>query len=174
MLYRAHVKVGLAGGVAVASLAFLTESVRSNEALAAMCLLCVVFSLVPDLDTASVAQRWFYRGMLVVLVYLMAQGHTEQAAFAGAVAMLPLVHRHRGWMHAWWAAPVVPLGIVALWEAYRRSLSWFSGFGSPTPVELVAELLQDYGPFYLAMVTGYLLHLAVDRLPRMPRGARLS
>ena len=101
MLYRTHLVSGLGLGAALAGGAYATGMLARPEDLAAVAGLTAAFALLPDLDTASIIQRWFYRGMLGVLVWLMATDRAEHAAFLGAVSLLPLVHRHRGWTHTW-------------------------------------------------------------------------
>jgi hypothetical protein len=169
MLYRAHLISGLGLGTALAGAAYVSGSLIRVEDLAAVAGLTTVFALLPDLDTASIVQRWFYRGMLGVLVWLMATGRAEHAAFLGAVSLLPLVHRHRGWTHAWWATIAVPLAALLLWDAYAIARvprdftldATLASLGS----EVMARWSQVRGaraPYAAAMVAGYALHLAVD------------
>ena len=73
------------------------------------------FALFPDLDVASVPQRWFYRAAAALLLVLISQGRAGDAALLGLLALLPLMHRHRGWTHRWWAVPLVPLALFLCW-----------------------------------------------------------
>jgi membrane-bound metal-dependent hydrolase YbcI (DUF457 family) len=124
--------------------------------------LWVVFSLLPDLDTASITQRWFYRGMFVFLVVLLFQGRIAEAAFAGTAATLPLVHRHRGWMHAPWAALLIPLAGVVLWDLYWRALRPGDLLSGETLAGFVVDVMTQRGIYFAAMAGGYFMHLAVD------------
>jgi hypothetical protein len=169
MLYRAHLASGLGLGAAIAAGARSSGAASSWEDLAALVGVTAAFALLPDLDTASVVQRWFYRGMVGVLAWLMLTGRAEHAAFLGAVSLLPLVHRHRGWMHAWWAVLAVPLAMLLLWDGYWIALGPHGpGLGDTLAglwSEVIARWNQAWGlraPFALAMVAGYALHLAVD------------
>ncbi len=174
MLYRAHLAAGVAGGAAAAVAARGSGAAPTLEGQIGVFGLFVVFSLLPDLDTASVTQRWFYRCMLVFLVTLLAQGRVEEAAFAGAAATLPLVHRHRGWMHTPWAAVLVPLGGVLLWDLYWRTLRPGDVLSGATLAGFVMDVMARRGLFLAAMVGGYLLHLAVDFwIPATLRWGRL-
>jgi hypothetical protein len=137
--------------------------------LAAIGGLATVVALLPDLDTALAAQRWFYRAMIGVLLWLLVTGRAEHAAFLGAVSMLPLVHRHRGWTHAWWAAVVVPLAALLLWDGFGIALGpWGSDLGA-TLSSLGSEVMAPWrlvrggqALYAVAMVAGYILHLIVD------------
>jgi hypothetical protein len=181
MLYRAHLAAGLGLGVVLATGAHITGAAPGAEDVAAVAGAATVFALLPDLDTASIVQRWFYRAMLGVLVWMMVTGRAEHAAFLGAVSLLPLVHRHRGWMHAWWAALAVPLAALLLWDGYWIALGPRGpGFGDTLAglrAEVIARWSQAQGPrapIALAMVAGYALHLAVDfHAPRWLRWGRL-
>jgi len=169
MLYRTHLVSGLGLGAALAGGAYATGMLARPEDLAAVAGLTAAFALLPDLDTASIIQRWFYRGMLGVLVWLMATDRAEHAAFLGAVSLLPLVHRHRGWTHTWWAAFAVPLAALLLWDGYSIALGPRDASLGDTLAGLSSEVMASWSrirgpraPFALAMVAGYLLHLAVD------------
>lgn len=169
MLYRAHLVTGLSLGVALAAGAGTTGLLTHPEDLAAVVGLTAVFALLPDLDTASIVQRWFYRSMLCVLLWLMGTGRTEHAAFLGTVSLVPLVHRHRGWMHAWWAAVVVPLVAMLLWDGYWIAMGPQGSSLGDTLAGLGAEVMARWSqtrgerlPYVAAMVGGYALHLAID------------
>jgi membrane-bound metal-dependent hydrolase YbcI (DUF457 family) len=95
-------------------------------------------------------------------VTLLAQGRVGEAAFAGAAATLPLVHRHRGWMHTPWAAVIVPLGGVLLWDLYWRTLRPGDVLSGATLAGFVTDVMKQRGIFFAAMTGGYLLHLVVD------------
>lgn len=181
MLYRAHLAAGLGLGVALAAGARVAGAAPGNEGPVAVAGVTAVFAVLPDLDTASIVQRWFYRAMLVVLGWMMWTGRAEHAAFLGAVSMLPLIHRHRGWMHAWWAALAVPLATLLLWDGYWIALGPRApGLGDTLAglwAEVIARWNQAHGnraPLALAMVSGYALHLLVDfQVPRWLRWGRV-
>jgi len=169
MLFRAHLGAGLGLGAGLAAAAHAAGSAPGSEQMAAVAGVTAVFALLPDLDTASIVQRWFYRGMLGVLVWLLLTGRTEHAAFLGAVSLLPLVHRHRGWMHSWWAAVAVPGAALLLWDGYWIALGPHGPGLGDTLAGLGAEVMARWqragaarGTLAAAMVAGYALHLAID------------
>jgi hypothetical protein len=181
VLYRAHLAAGVGLGVVLAAGARAAGTLHAPQDLACLVGVTTVFALLPDLDTASVVQRWFYRVLLFVLLWMLGTGHVEHAAFVGTVAVLPLVHRHRGWMHAWWAALAVPLAALLLWDGYWIALGpqgvglrdTLAGLGR----EVMARFDGSPGPravFGVAMVAGYGLHLGVDFwLPAWLRWTRI-
>lgn len=145
------------------------------EQVSAITGLCAAFALFPDLDVASVPQRWFYRVMAGVLVVLIASGRPGDAALLGLISLLPLIDHHRGWTHRWWAVPIVPLGVLILWDALDAGIlagmSTHKAISDPVAVLLhTGELATTYLPFYAAMVIGYAVHLLSDRIrPRLKR-----
>jgi membrane-bound metal-dependent hydrolase YbcI (DUF457 family) len=172
MLYRAHVATGLALGGAAAAGARWAGWAGNGEQMLVVFGLCTVFSLVPDLDTASIIQRWVYRALLGLLVYLIATGRVREAAFLGTAATLPLVHKHRGWMHSLWAALLVPLIVLFLWDLYWRVLDPGPASIRETLTSFADNVTARHGLHYLAMTLGYILHLTVDFA--IPSGLRMG
>ncbi len=72
----------------------------------------VVFSLWPDVDTNSKGQDLFYGAAFIVDLVLILLGAYHLAAYFGLIALLPIVGKHRGWTHSFWAMIVVPLPFV--------------------------------------------------------------
>ncbi|WP_045216019.1 metal-dependent hydrolase [Desulfonatronovibrio magnus] len=105
----------------------------------------VLGSLFPDVDTDSVGQKLFYTILAIINLTFMVLGHYKWAAVLGFCAMLPVVARHRGWIHTWWAMFAVPM-IIFIIPIIFYDIPWKS-------------LL----PFYFASVFGYFTHLLFDR-----------
>ncbi len=106
--------------------------------------LVILFGLWPDVDINSMGQRIFYSIFLVADVFLIVTEQFRAAAYLGLVAMLPILSRHRGWTHTWWAMFLVPLPLLILPYLHM-------------PEHPLVGL-----PFYGAAVVGYLSHLVVD------------
>lgn len=115
--------------------------------------LCLMFGLWPDVDTNSVGQDLFYTIFFVADVVLIATRHFEEAAYLGLFAILPVLGKHRGWTHTWWAMLLVPSPLVILPYLFFPERP-FSGL-----------------PFYGAAVVGYFSHLFMDGLV-LPRRRR--
>ena len=84
------------------------------------------FSLFPDLDTASVAQRWFFRSVFCTLLYLGWTEHYELATLIGILCVLPLLDHHRGWTH-WKISPFITVGLLGTSYEYWRARQAFLG-----------------------------------------------
>ena len=73
-------------------------------------------------------------------------------------ALLPLIHRHRGWTH-WKVTPwVVSLFLASAHEYLVTRDAWFRSF-SPGGVW---EAMERYWPFVFACVAGHYTHLLLD------------
>lgn len=101
-------------------------------------------ALFPDVDTNSRGQDLFYSLFFILDLVLIALEKFNYAAFLGLFAILPVVGKHRGWTHTWWAMLAVPLPIVVLPCLF---------FGAKPP-----QLLPHYG----VAVAGYFSHLLLD------------
>ncbi len=107
--------------------------------------IAVMAALFPDIDTNSKGQTLFYSLFFVLDVYLIAVENYGYAALLGLAAMLPILGRHRGWTHTWWAMILVPSPILLLpWLLFEKS---------PTVL----------WPYYVSAFLGYFSHLAIDR-----------
>jgi len=162
MLYRSHLVSGVVAGTALAATLHATGLARTPEHLMTVWALTTAFALLPDLDTASVIQRWFFRCLVVVLIVLMAKGRNNEAAIIATLSLFPLVHRHRGWMHRPWAAGVVPMMAILLWEVYWQALGFNDLLYARAWTGMMLEWIQAHGVYIAAMVLGYLTHLLVD------------
>ncbi|MEM1126301.1 MAG: metal-dependent hydrolase [Bacteroidota bacterium] len=108
--------------------------------------LCLMFGLWPDVDTNSVGQNIFYTLFFLIDVALIVSRRFEEAAYLGLFAILPVIGKHRGWTHTWWAMLLVPSPLVVLPFLFY-------------PDRPLAGL-----PFYGAAVVGYFSHLFMDGL----------
>jgi membrane-bound metal-dependent hydrolase YbcI (DUF457 family) len=108
--------------------------------------LCLMFALWPDVDTNSKGQDVFYTIFFVADLMLIAARRFEEAAYLGLFAILPILGKHRGWTHTYWAMLLVPLPLVVL------------------PYVLAPERPLSGLPFYGAAVVGYASHLLLDRI----------
>jgi len=144
--YRGHIAGGalLYGGLLAG--AAWTGLVRPNpEEGLVLGMVAVMGALFPDTDTDSKGQNLFYAILVILDLALLVKEMYRWAALLGFCALLPAVGRHRGWTHTWWAMLLVPLPILVF------------------PVVFYNLPVQRPLPFYLAAVTGYFSHLALDR-----------
>ena len=108
--------------------------------------LCLMFGLWPDVDTNSKGQNFFYALFFVVDVVLIATRQFQHAAFLGLFAILPIIGKHRGWTHTFWAMLLIPSPLLVL------------------PFVLFPERPFSGLPFYGAALVGYFSHLFMDGL----------
>jgi membrane-bound metal-dependent hydrolase YbcI (DUF457 family) len=108
--------------------------------------LAILFGLWPDVDTNSKGQQVFYSIFFVTDLFLIVTERFKAAAYLGLVALLPVLSRHRGWTHTWWAMLLVPSPLVIL------------------PYLHMPERPLIGLPFYGAAVVGYLSHLVMDEV----------
>jgi len=133
----------LAGGDTASELDMRGWSTEMAAYVGVMLVVATLFSLWPDVDTDSKGQRLFYTVFFIVDVWLLLEGEYKAAAYLGLFAILPGMHRHRGWTHTWWAMLLIPLPI-ALIPYWQMEPSWIGI------------------PVYGAAVSGYLSHLVID------------
>ncbi len=74
------------------------------------------FSLFPDLDISSIPQRWFFRGIFVVLLILGYYERFEEATLLAIVAITPLLNNHRSWTHNFFSVLLFPVVIAGIYE----------------------------------------------------------
>jgi len=118
--------------------------------VAALFILAILFGLWPDVDTNSKGQDifYFYGGIFLLDVLLLATGQLEAAAYVGLLALLPILGKHRGWTHHPLSMVLVPLPILAVPYLYHESN------------------LAPAAIYYGAAVVGYFSHLYFDGLIR--------
>jgi hypothetical protein len=176
MRFRGHLIGGtVAGGVVVGiaaqsgiiaiddfSLSALVEisSLQQSDIFTAITLflLTLMMSLFPDLDTASVPQRWFFRSAFVLLAVLLFLKQMDMFAIVTFVLLLPLLHHHRGWTHSKLTPFAISILIVAVIIYLHSPLIGSNGFS----IDGVASLFRDHWIIVLACVCGHYTHLLLD------------
>ena len=135
---------------------------------------CTAFlmALFPDLDTASIPQRWYMRVLLLAMLWALWSERMALFTVLALAAPLPMLHKHRGWTH--W--PITPwLVALALATAHEYVATHDAGILMRLfhrfSWESVGESLLTYWPFVVAAVLGHYTHLLLDG--RMLRGLGL-
>ncbi|MEM1041823.1 MAG: metal-dependent hydrolase [Bacteroidota bacterium] len=154
--YKGHLAGALAFfGVYLAGLAFVfsvDQAYRQFSGLeligvpVVLCGLTLMFGLWPDVDTNSKGQNLFYSIFFVLDVILIVGRRFEWAAYLGLFAILPVLGKHRGWTHTYWAMALIPSPLLVL------------------PYLLFPDRPFAGLPFYGAAVVGYFSHLFMDGL----------
>jgi len=115
-------------------------------------------ALFPDLDVASVPQRWFLRAMFALLVLCLWLGRMDLFVVVALAALLPLLHRHRGWTHHPLAPWLVSASLALAHEWLRSRNAWLLGFSW----HQVWDLLREYWLYLIAAALGHGVHLLLD------------
>jgi len=104
----------------------------------------VLAALFPDVDTESRGRDIFYGIFFLLDLVLIGFKQYTFAAFLGLLAIVPILSRHRGWTHTWWAMLLVPLPLVLL------------------PALFLKADPRIMAPYYICAVLGYFSHLLLD------------
>lgn len=156
MTYRQHVTIGiLVYFIAVVPLIgwILFRHNWSAEELARhwwellICfVLCLLGAMAPDIDVKSRSQRVIYTILILVDLGLILFGYYRSAAAIGFLAMLPNILKHRGGIHSFPAALILPAPLLFI------------------PILATGKLeYQQVGvTYYIAAVIGYISHLIAD------------
>ena len=108
-------------------------------------ILATMFALWPDVDIKSKGQKVFYILFFLIDVYLIFTSQFKISAFFGLLIILPILSKHRGWTHTYWAMFLIPAPIL-IYPILNNGLDDFSG-----------------APYYLSAITGYFSHLLLDK-----------
>jgi hypothetical protein len=131
---------------------------NSEIALIKLFGLTVFMSLFPDLDTQSIPQRWFFRGVFGLLLFFFWKQDFDAFATTAFCSILPVLHKHRGWTH-WKVTPwVVAVLLASVQEYFATRSSWLRGFDWNT----VWESLQRQWLLVVGIVVGHYTHLLLD------------
>jgi hypothetical protein len=159
---RGHLTGGAVTAWGVASLAAAVGTIPgvTHPLWWAVAATALFFSLFPDVDTDSVPRRWFYRGVLGVLLYLAWSGWWIEATLVAGLSLLPLVDHHRGWTHGRFAPLLLPAGLCA-------GLLWWEGWPGRDDLAVGDVLTPRRLTFVAAGVVGWYAHLLLDGLFRL-------
>ena len=90
-------------------------------------------------------QKLFYIIFFFTDIYLIVTSQYKSSAFFGLLIILPILSKHRGWTHSYWAMFLIPSPIL-IYPMLLENTFDVSGF-----------------PYYLSAITGYLSHLLLDK-----------
>jgi len=110
-------------------------------------------SLFPDVDTKSKGQKYFYRVIVLLLIFLAVQMKWRELAGVSLIAMLPQLVSHRGLFHRLWFVILFPAMI-----AYAISLYF------PCHHEII---MYDYFFFIAGAISHLWLDLGFKRMIRV-------
>jgi len=115
-------------------------------------------ALFPDLDIGSIPQRWYLRAMFVALVSAWWVDSPQVFTWLAFAALLPMLHRHRGWTH-WPPTPwLIAAAMIWMLESPSPPL-WASRHFSGAEIPW---RLWEYRALIFACVAGHYTHLLLD------------
>ena len=157
MNFKGHIVagtiVGLCSGLVAAALTNASTSLQFQIVAITAC-----FSLMPDLDVSSIPQRWFYRIIFVLLLYLAVNHQYKAATLISICAITPLLSYHRAWTHNIWSAIFVPCVFILLYS-FLTTTTNYSQF---LVINNVTSILRTNMWFIISASIGWLTHLYVD------------
>ncbi|MCF6157716.1 MAG: hypothetical protein E3K32_03895 [wastewater metagenome] len=162
MNFKGHITGGIVSGTILASATFLLKDFFGGadplQSVLSIFGITVFFSLFPDVDIGSVLQRWFYRAIFIILLYLGYQKQYELATLIAIIALTPILHHHRGWTHSYIAAFFVPVSLACLYEYIlikdHQSYTWST--------RQIYGYMQDHMWVIIACIFGWCTHLLLD------------
>ena len=176
MNFKGHLTGGMIAGGITSGVALWSNYVRPNQesiqlfledplylqgevqTLIALFITTLFMSLFPDLDTASIPQRWFFRGMFLTLTFLFFTEQMEIFSILAFVSLLPVMHKHRGWTH-WKITPwLIILFLIIVFEYFRFRSSLLSQLS----VKHIIALMEEFWMYVFACVLGHYTHLLLD------------
>lgn len=83
-----------------------------------MLLFTLAGALFPDIDTKSKGQKLFYWVILILAGVLLYAGHMQAVIVLAAVAILPLLVKHRGLFHKLWFVVLFAIGVALICCSY--------------------------------------------------------
>lgn len=164
MNFKGHITGGIiAGATLTVSAVALGEPLGLPAppwVLAQIFAVTVFFSLFPDLDISSIPQRWFFRGIFVLLLVLGYYEYYEEATLLALVAITPLLDHHRSWTHHVLSALLFPVVLACLYEYLLTKNQFFQQWS----FERIVFHLQTHLWLVIACIAGWYTHLFLDYL----------
>ena len=174
MNFSAHATGGAITATAI-SLSAVTTQVTGSDPLSLKYIAIIwatgfFFSLYPDTDTSSIPQRWFFRGIFILLVCLFFTKQYSLATFVALISILPLLDHHRSWTHHPIVPFIFPFVAAASYEYFLTNQAQFSQWS----IDGTINILQTHLWLVIASIVGWYTHLALDYVVKFRRSAYRS
>ncbi len=169
MNFSAHAIGGTVTATAITLGAVATQVVGSEPILWKYTMMIwatgFFFSLYPDTDTSSIPQRWFFRGIFVILAFLFFTKQYSLATSIAIVSILPLLDHHRSWTHH----PIIPfifpiivaVGYEYFYAGQAELYQW--------SVDGTLHVLSSHVWLVIACIAGWYTHLALDSVVKFKK-----
>ena len=141
--YRGH----LVGGACVFGFLFYfgVKEPVSDFTVIEWLTLTLLGSLFPDIDTTSKGQKLFYTILAISLSVLALRGQWFLCGVIGILSMLPIIFRHRGFFHKWWAIlslPVIFVYVLGKYFPFLKQALWYDVYFFSAGV--LSHLILDF------------------------------
>lgn len=157
MNFKGHITGGATAGIfVVAAASAITQPSPIMQLY--LFLVTVFFSLFPDFDISSIPQRWFFRAIFALLIYLGFHGNYQLATMIAVLAITPVLSHHRGWTHSYWAALLTPIALAIFYEYMLAKPSSIDKLS----FDKVQGHLATHAWFVIACISGWSTHLILD------------
>lgn len=116
--YKGHL---LGGACVYLIMVYIVSSYYSHPSLPIALewlLFCLAGSLFPDIDVKSKGQNYFYWIVFGLLIFLFVMERWKLMAFAGLIAVIPQLVRHRGIFHRVWFIILLPAVLALILYLY--------------------------------------------------------
>ena len=109
-------------------------------------LLCLIGSMIPDIDIKSTSQKVIYSILFIADLALILFRYYRASAILGFLALVPMLLKHRKQLHSYIAAVVLPAPLLFV------------------PIFIIG--IVDYRnlgvSYYLSALAGFLSHIIAD------------
>ena len=158
MNFKGHATGATAAAILMTALTPFLHSNPDSKTILIVFALTWFMGLFPDLDTASIIQRWFYRAMLLALFVTLIRKERDTFVILSFLSVIPLIDKHRGWTH-WRTTPwLLAIGFAILNEYLRAKGALFGQFNW----ERVLTFFETYFVYIIGAVVGHYTHLFLD------------
>jgi membrane-bound metal-dependent hydrolase YbcI (DUF457 family) len=167
--FKGHIIGGSLVAASTCTIAYSYSNITCPYTLISIFTATIFFSLFPDLDISSIPQRWFYRGVFILLITLLLKGAFATATICAIVAITPVMSHHRGWTHSFIMPFVAPIIIATLYElSATHATKLYSSHGLiQLSIHNIRDHLATHKWLAISCCTGWLTHLILDKWRRI-------
>ena len=134
--FKTHNITGIiTGSIITTSLIITKDTIHSLSFISMISsgIFCYLMSLFPDMDIKSKSSKLLYTLSLLVSIYLWYIGEFKILSIFLILLVIPLILSHRGFLHSFLAALLIPFSIFILFLQNKINLettliSYFAGF----------------------------------------------
>jgi len=138
--YEGHISAGTATSMIPVAFSAVHNGL---DQLWLVFLTSVIFSLYPDMDTGSKSRRFIVIVSIVPAAYFVNKDMTNSLIALALLIIIPTAFKHRGFVHSIFG--MITFGVIYLFMLNKLPYN------------------EDTIVYSLAIITGYLTHLTLDK-----------